>query len=409
MENFPNDQFKILKEIKNWQALYSGTSGQSQVEKGTGGTTGSREQTITQSIYEMIDAFGKFCEEYINELSNPAKVQESKLPQDWLVDSGDFSLLEYWEPILRAAEQYQIEHYRHLLDDGYEKLSKFGDSLQKRVNLGAYPPIILYFEKVGKYKRYPFGNIYLIGVPLLDGYDGDWWAMAHELGHHVYWNSSFSENKNSTLLVRGINFFDQEIAKSLEALKADGAEKRNIRDILEAWTEEIFADVIGARIAGEEYVDAAWQRIFKKVEKAEDLFVSDKDHPFLYFLPYIRAYALGSEVVNDKSKWGRFGNIPQELENGIRIANLRTALKGYVEGMNKKIDNITFANWVSSSSALDQLKKFIGKNPRSIKPEEFIKLLLKPRIIEEGDSWTCKNGHTNNSGVWPCAVCGAWW
>ena len=79
-----------------------------------------------------------------------------------------------------------------------------------------------------------------------------------------------------------------------------------------------------------------------------------------------------------------------------------------LDGMNKKLESIQFENWVRNSSALNRLKSFIGLGHQAKKTNEFIKLLLRPRIIEEGEGWTCVNGHSNNNGVWPCAVCGAW-
>lgn len=389
--------YNILSELNDWKLIYT------QLESEA---TNERHKVRFGNIIRMMSEFDAFSSEFITDIQNA-----QSLPHGWLQRRGDQTLLEYWEPILRAAQQYQVKPYKSLLDKGYDFLDELIKTDQKKL-LGDSNPIILYLEKTGKYKRYPFGNIYLVGIPLLDAHSDDWMAIPHELGHHIYWNSGFSgayKKGEKSRPVTWSRLLDEEISTILQELTGDIVEKRTIRDLLEAWSEEIFVDIIGAKIAGRLFVDAAFKKINRDVEKIEDVYKSDKDHPIPYFQPYIRAYAINESLNDDDERWNRFIS-PRPIET---VKYLREILKNFVikisHIIDQRLETSKLTNWREGNSGLGQLNAMIKKShPRVVTDDERIRLLLTPKIHEEGDSWTCVNGHVNNSSVWSCETCGAW-
>lgn len=389
----PEQRPNIFKDIENWRSAYAKLV-QNKAEKDT---------EHEKNIIETINLFEQFCKDYIDSFYDKSiKPEEASFPAKWLESTIEKVLLGYWEPILRAAEQYQVGHYKELLDLGYAKLE---NSKMGRQKIGLDKPIVLYFEKTGVYKRYPFGNIHLIGIPLLDAYRGDWNAMWHELGHYLYWNSKVNFENQSYYQGRGPSYFEQAINESVDGLKAREPEKERMRRILALWTEEIFADVIGTRIAGSEFVNAAWEKVLHEAETQNDLFKTDGKHPILYFLPMIRSFVAGEQSMIPQTTWEqRFGRLSfttlRDSKNNdylFRIENLLSVLKIYITKIDQKLATAKFESWFSGSSALEDLVAFILKDHPDYSPLEIARALLKPQLVERGADWVCGNCGTANS------------
>jgi hypothetical protein len=375
--------FNILEEVVNWKKSYQDPAYSSQ---------------YTGRILCMIEAFEEFCKQYIKQLN-----ADPLLPEEWFNNRLNYALLEYWEPILKAAEHHQVAPYRALLDEGYGKLAEFTDSIKNLLKKDV--EIALYFDKVGKYKRYPFGDIFLIGIPLLDAYHHDWMAMPHELGHHVFWNSkvsrllptpSTSQSDPSAALFEWSSLFDQEIDKNLPAISEENnRERRTLRATLEAWSEEIFADILGVRIAGEEFADSGREKLKRNIEKADQLFVGDRDHPIPYLLPYIRDTALDRE--NDyASLWKeRFGDfVPPKIEP------LQECLGKVVKGINSKMKDLRVIQLTEDETMLGHVTGRVESNhPRitSAGKNKLTELFLNLYLLEEGEGWRCQTCDTINS------------
>lgn len=400
---------------------------------------------------EMIKTFQMFCEEYRTEL---LKLSESSSKPSWLENSVDNVLLDYWEPILRAAEQHQSLIYLDMLSSGYSKLQQLQDEMKKRLGFAmSEVKIILYFDRSGKAKRYPFGRNYFIGIPLIDAYRGDWMALPHELGHQIYWNTKFSDDDTTLIAIPSRNFLQKEIDGAMEqlTLEPNDLARAAIRKMLEDWTEEIFADVVGVLIAGSEFVETAWVRIGRKVENDSDLFLSDGEHPFLYLLPYLRAAAMPAEKKYSvdsyfTENWKRlFGPINYTMlkservvdgvraDPDVRISDIRTATVAYVENIRKRLTGnlnpIKMDKLLKGPSLLDQLKTFLGSSNTAAGPNEgstggrkverspedeqkMLRSLLKPIILENNETWTCRNLHSNSGSRSFCVTCGVahyWW
>ena len=341
----------------------------------------------------------------------------------------DNALLDYWEPIVRAVEHHRSAQYRTLLKDAYAKLASLQDKLEERLRLRFDINIVLYFERIGKAMRYPFGNTYLIGIPLIDAYRGDWMAIPHELGHHVFWKARFSETDTGPVERHGTNFLQAELDSAMHelALPKENPAREMIQILLDDWTEEIFADVVGARIAGPVYIDAAWALISRKAEQEKDLFQSDGEHPILYLLPYIRAAALET---SPQEQWDSLFQgikttelIPNkaldtknELSN-IQIKDLRSAVESYAKKITARLKDLELDKLLHGPSSVAELKEFIRAmrqeseqkvtlENKETEEQEILKLLLKPVILAIGQEWTCRNGHPNTSDNNTCPRCG---
>jgi hypothetical protein len=398
-------------------------------------------------LRDMINVFRAFCDEFGVELE---KLTDCPRPE-WLDNNVDSVLLDYWYPIFRAAEQHQSLIYIELLNKGYVNLRKLQDEMKARLKFTmSEVNIILYFDSVGKAKRYPFGRNYLIGIPLADAYRGDWLALPHELGHQIYWNAKFSENDQSPTPRSGKNFLDKEIDSALDklSLSAQDPARTAIRKMLDDWTEEIFADVVGALVAREPFVEAAWDRIARRVEKDTELFLSDGEHPFPYLLPYIRAAALpANESYAAESyftnKWQKlfskeikFTTLKSErlIDNvadpDISIADVLTAARAYVGNIRQRLtgnlDSIKMDKLLKGPSLLEELKNFlkpaddgqtgtVGGRTVIRTPEDeqkALRSLLTPIMLENNEMWTCRNRHRNSGDRSFCATCGVahyWW
>ncbi|WP_420627184.1 hypothetical protein [Candidatus Leptofilum sp.] len=89
---------------------------------------------------------------------------------------------------------------------------------------------ITYFQKSASVRVIPYANAALIGIPFsCTTWDADYLAIAHEVGHHVYWHGRI----------------DGVPIPNYLALEFRGYPKWLLK-----WMEEIFSDVYGTIIAG---------------------------------------------------------------------------------------------------------------------------------------------------------------
>jgi len=416
------DKSPTLKAVKGLKDNFQSSS-QDQPDN-------SREK----KLFNMISGFQDFCNEYIDRVYELA----AKSPVENLETQLEQVLSVYWNPIANAAEQHQPSYKnRASLNQGYDQLDYFQKLLNRRLSFELHDHIVLYFEgDVGKATRFPFGSTRLISVPLSDAKKGDWMAIPHELGHHLYWNAQFSENDKTILPPPGTNFLATEIsaavdayaAKNITTRDADQSEKAKtyIRGMLDHWTEEIFADVVGTRIAGTNFVNAASDRVLKMVptSKKDDLFLSDGAHPIPYLLPYLRAYAMDSDM-SVPVPWDRYkytGETKGGVDNfdaliiakddpqiPISISGLRlNAMKTFVKQIVVKLQSVEIEELIEGSSPVTELVRFIlSINPDANTDAKMLTMLLTPVILEKNEYWICANGDKVKSKNKVCPICGA--
>jgi len=152
---------------------------------------------------------------------------------------------------------------------------------------------VVYFEKLYRITRFPFRPPPLIAIPLADWNRPEaWLPLAHELGHHVYWNSAdldayrhVQETFRGVVEERSKAFFEAnpQYAKIAEKAKSHWL----------TWVEESFADVFGTLIAGPAYAIEAQERLVRNtLSRAEDLLWDDAQHPLPAIRPLIASETL---------------------------------------------------------------------------------------------------------------------
>jgi len=400
-------------------------------------SAGKPDNSPEKKLFNMISDFEVFFNKYTDRVHELA----TRSPVDNLEVQLEQVLSIYWQPISQAAVQHQPENSdRALLDQGYDKLDYFQMLLNKRLTFELHDHIVLYIDEeseTGKAIRFPFGSTRLISVPASDANDGDWMAIPHELGHHLYWNAQFSKNDQSIVAPPGTNFLADQISAAVDAYTAKNITTRDADQIekaktyvwgmLDHWTEEIFADVVGTRIAGTNFVNAAYDRVLKMVPttKKDDLFISDGVHPIPYLLPYLRAYAMDSDM-SPAVPWDKY-KYTNEKKGGVdnfdaliiakdnpqipvSISGLRlNAMKTFVKQIIPLLKKVKIEKLIQGSSPVDELERFIETlNPDAKTDDEVkLKMLLTPVILEKSEYWICSNGDKVKSKDKVCPFCGA--
>lgn len=206
----------------------------------------------------------------------------------WITEQINLALDEFWEPLAHVVEQLRSTPYLEFfsndskLNEAMEEfktnvLNTFGQPVEHLVS-----NILIYFDKTTKIKRFPYTDKALIGIPhrVLNQDQNDrktWMPIAHELGHHIYWNMAsyidLSQQKES---------FENGI---LNILKIDYALSDDIKNLLRPWLEEIFADAIGLQISGSNdterlaFLESSKELILRKTDNEKaNLPLDDMEH-----------------------------------------------------------------------------------------------------------------------------------
>jgi len=193
-----------------------------------------------------------------------------------------------WAIISRACEQREIPEFNKALRKADEQAREYYDRFHGYKATGLSP--IPYFEKLYAITRSPFTPYpALISIPLQVFNDPtQWQALAHELGHYIYWNSlELSKDpgyreiqtrlKNAVLKALSISTEDYD----------DFQERVKIVGIWMNWLEETFADVCGTMLAGPTYVISGQHYVEGKAFTRAELIKDDERHPSPYLRPLI--------------------------------------------------------------------------------------------------------------------------
>lgn len=255
-------------------------------------------------MQELIQVFQTFAGDYAAALESANQSGHFS----FLLRSGIERLLQEWSILSRACEQ------RAETDPQYMKVAERKQSMRFYLDKAdallagycrrwrppasaAYSPLrtpVVYFEKLYRISRALFApDIPVVSVPLSD-YDAPerWQALAHEMGHHVFWNAvaldEFSGLQDSlrqavakAVLARlGAAVYDDAHPVAEKLLKRVG--------LWGQWLEEVFADVCGVLFAGPAFAHSAQDLAAASVNTLDDLVGhDDQKHPSLYLRPLI--------------------------------------------------------------------------------------------------------------------------
>lgn len=254
----------------------------------------------------LLDKFSVFVRDYIKLLDQiPPSVASPRL----IATTGLDQLYHEWSILSRASEQ-RLDAGNPKTDDALgkklgtaqDRLTRYFDRWQGKGKSYLVPTVsdnhrrvVIYFDKVYAISRSVYApEIPVISIPLTD-YESDdrWQAMAHEAGHHFYWNAlDLDATDRVHEDMRGL------MAKALTHLipKQEGftgdyirALERSLRRIMtwERWTEEVFADIAGTLLAGPTYVVSAQDLASEQVAVPADFALDDGEHPTAYLRPLI--------------------------------------------------------------------------------------------------------------------------
>ena len=397
IEPDPKPSSPIISEVKAWVDEIS--------------QWGPANQEDFPKFGAILDEFGNFCQAY-SDNSDPADAE-----------TVNSLLFEYWEPLRYALMQHRVGAYQQLLSAGYAQLNDFNaqlhDHLKVEINAEQKSRTVIYFEKTAKAKRYPFRGVNLIGISLSDARSGNWMSIPHEMGHLLYWNARFNRRDIFAEPRPGKSFFETEIAASILDLTTD-PERAAVRQLLLDWTEEIFADIVGGRIAGAPFAESAWKRVFTRNKTLNELLLNDREHPLPYVTPYISHIVTHPDgPAFDESLWKSYNIDPAILEktgvnNPVSVKEVLYCTQRFTALVNKKIETIQVDAWEPAQvvSSFRMLRDFVRASLADPKDKAALSAaLLQPKILDRAACWHCYNCGFDRTpaGNWSCSNCGAPW
>lgn len=244
----------------------------------------------------VLQEFSTFSAAYTNYILQLLEDPPKETTTDWLYTKAVDALRFYWMPIARAAEQYQVKHYRQLLQDGSDKYLQW---LNAKTQLGFLPGVLIYFDKLPIARRYPFTRTAFIGVPYQLAEGGEWLAVPHELGHHLYWNVDWSSpgqtGATADPFTQGPELkeaVERHLQNAQWSVPLSDLEKMGLIKMLAAWTEEVFADTVGAVLGGKDFVTSSVEMGKHQVRNLDDRLHHDGAHPPPILRPLVGAYTL---------------------------------------------------------------------------------------------------------------------
>ena len=234
-------------------------------------------------IKELVKQFSSFATEYLALLD---KMPPSIANRHFILNEGVEKLLNGFNILSRACEQRRgqmtdksLSNYLVIAEDVLKKYCGLWKPTLSEQN-GPYVKLktpVAYFEKLYQITRAIYAvDIPIVSIPLTEYKNPDkWQALAHEMGHHIYWNSLERLN---------------DVAALHERMYAElGMLSLSSTNPWDRWVEEVFADVCGGIFAGLDYLISSRDFMVGRSKTLADLGANDDEHPCPYLRPLIVA------------------------------------------------------------------------------------------------------------------------
>jgi hypothetical protein len=262
---------------------------------------------------ELLKTFAAFAEDYVRLLKQtPVEISRPK----FALSRGVDKLLNEWNALSRACEQRFEDENVNAPGEGLpgnlrgakRKLQKYCDRWNGTRVSAPYLKLsnpVVYFEKIYRLARSVYApHSPVISIPLTDydpGYtfsdheDDElrWPALAHEFGHHIYWNAlDFQDAEAMRAAMRDsvveaiISTNSGEKTKGLQRIR-QSTQIVGRASLWSQWLDEIFADICGTLLDGPIYALTAQDVAAERAQKVDDLKVGDFEHPAPYLRPFI--------------------------------------------------------------------------------------------------------------------------
>jgi hypothetical protein len=268
----------FINQVANWKQYFD--------------TSDNRLVDSTAELIKTLDLFHVFCNDYICHFQDTPV----EYPLEWIKKKIEDALIDYWVPIERVANQMGTPIYATQLQSGSLKAEEL---MKKAGELGIETrKVHLYLEKQAVARRYPFADVFFIGIPYRDATERKWASLAHEFGHQIYWNSSFRvANIFRYPLLDKESIFKGKLRSLINKSTVPNRDKEPLSNLMTDWFEEIFADVIGTRLLGEEYRDSSLTCAKSQIKEKGDLTINDGEHPSPIIRPFISRVVLEPQSV----------------------------------------------------------------------------------------------------------------
>ena len=400
---------RFSTDLTTWKALYPDSS------------TTPADQLLGM-VLAQFDQFREEFSAYFENTTSETQFVSAKTTPNRLRAQVLNTLDQYWTPLGRVAEQRQIKQYRDLLDQGTEMARKY----LARLGLDL-PGALVYFDKVTTIQRYPYTNIPFIGIPYYvmkspgqntgepsESPERDWMGVAHEIGHYVYWNLKGDPTallKHHKEIKQGA---EEVLKQFLQGQQISADQSEALIAMLLPWQEEIFADILGTQLGGDEFICSLQTIIECSAGNADDLMQDDGIHPILYLRAWVREEALNPN--GNSSRWDDFFKsqfkiseetlpeitirrpINQQTIEAMTQENLLTFLKATTPNAPTEVTEFLSVK-IPTHIAKAAIKKLVGYlrnySPSAFKrllslaeqdnPAEPHSALLRPRIMEGGE------------------------
>jgi hypothetical protein len=288
------------------------------------GSSGNPELT------DMLDLFRLFAIRYFTFLKEKSKTADL-LKSDELLDDVLTNFQEIWSNISRTCEQHLA--FPAKMAEVNAKAQAYYDLFSggKR----AKAKTIVYFEKQTAITRYDFMAYALVSLPLQYLNDpANWQGLAHEIGHHIYWNSGATSDDVANLqkelrrriwqaLTAGVNSANYEDFAHLSALS----------DLWVYWLEETFADISGTLMAGWDYVLSGINIIADDFRVLKLLLDEEDEHPSPSIRPLIALAVLDEVVDSEDSKASEIAVLRQRWQAILAQASHDSAVSSTSNGL----------------------------------------------------------------------------
>lgn len=272
-------QRRLLEDVIRWEAMY---------RERAEGNDGHQYRVLARLLQDF-RTFSEFYFKFYKTIGAKGLGIRAEVVQHQALER----ILDEWMVLSQVCEQRELSRYESWLI----KADTWAATL--------LPPsqtpgtMVTYLGRASTLRHLPYSFNSVAGIPR-DAYGAETqaqMAIAHEMGHHFWRLSSTRRRKEARLRERARQSVDQR--------------PYGLRTLLDAWLEEVFADVLGCMVAQD--VDHAWEfttnyieRLFNLTERPQDLLASDHEHPFPYLRPLIRAKTLAhldpgkGQVLKDK-------------------------------------------------------------------------------------------------------------
>jgi hypothetical protein len=266
------------------------------------------------------------------------------------------------------------------------------------------PGVLIYFNRVTNIRYLPFTRVPILGIPYLFSGPKRWSAIAHEIGHYLFWN--LGTNPDETL-----NLQEQVKSDAKQFLSNAGIAEKQQRFVM-PWLEEIFSDVVGARTDGLGFVESSEEFTRLQAGNEAETTFNDGHHPPLLLRPFVwrRALQVGGQII-ERSGQDRSTNLDARIKfplslmpaeeighhglmeheenvETITAEELLPAMEILVDFLSTKLDEILtdIQPKERTVTAFQELKGIMEyqQTTEKGKGREVYELLLTPRVLEGG-------------------------